>query len=53
MLIKEIFERPIDRNIGVVIKANNPRYLNQEFEEYVVTDELLKYFDLFFEKFCK
>lgn len=51
MLIKEIFEKPIDRNIELVIKANNPINLKQEFEEYVVTDEILKYFDLFFKNF--
>lgn len=51
MLIKDIFEKPIDRNIELVIKANNPINIRQEFEEYVVTDELLKYFDLFFENF--
>lgn len=51
MLIKDIFEKPIDRNIELVIKANNPINLKQEFEEYIVTEELLKYFDLFFNNF--
>lgn len=53
MLIKDIFEKPIDRNIELVIKADNPVNLKQEFEEYIVTDELLKYFDLFFDNFVK
>ena len=51
MIIKDMFERPIDRYIGGVIKTDNKRYLDQEFDEYVITNELLKYFDLFFEKF--
>ena len=44
MLIKDIFEKPIDRNIELVIKANNPVNLKQEFEEYVVTDECLLFY---------
>lgn len=51
MLIEDMFERPIDRYIDGVIKPGNERNIIQEFDEYVVTDELLKYFDLFFEKF--
>ncbi|WP_296866103.1 BREX system P-loop protein BrxC [uncultured Methanobrevibacter sp.] len=51
MIIKDMFKRPIDRYIGGVIKTDNKRHINQEFEEYVITKELLKYFDLFFEKF--
>ena len=51
MLIHDMFERPIDRYIDGVIKPGNQRNIIQEFEEYVVTEELLKYFDLFFEKY--
>ena len=53
MLIKDIFEKPIDRNIDLVIKANDPHNLVQEFEEYVITEELLNHFKVFFQNFVK
>ena len=51
MLIKDIFERPIDRNIDTVIVAgqNREEKIFQELDEYVVTDELLGHFKEFFE----
>ena len=53
MLIKNMFERPIDRNIEIVIKSNDKNNLKQEFEEYVITDELLNHFDIFFRNFIE
>lgn len=38
--LKQIFERPIDRNIQPVISAGNNDDLRTEFEEYVVTSEI-------------
>ncbi|HAQ7306963.1 TPA: hypothetical protein IX650_002669, partial [Enterococcus faecium] len=46
MLIKDIFAKPIDRNIQGVIKVGQAKDENvqQELEEYVVTKELQKHF---------
>ena len=51
MLIKDIFERPIERDIDTVIVAGQAREekIFQELDEYVVTDELLGHFKDFFE----
>ena len=55
MQIKEMFAKPIDREIqGVVMvgqgETSNPK---QELEEYVVTRELQKHFATFFEAYKK
>ena len=53
MKIKELFEKPIDRSINGVIKAeqSDPASVWQELEEYVVTreldDHLRKFFDAY------
>ena len=51
MMIGDIFERPIDRDIDTVIVAgqNREEKIFQELDEYVVTDELLGHFKKFFE----
>lgn len=51
MLIKDIFERPIERDIDTVIVAGQAREekIYQELDEYVVTDELLGHFKHFFD----
>ena len=40
LTIRSLFERPIDREIDGVIKADDESHLAQELEEYVVTSEL-------------
>ncbi len=47
--LKEIYEKDIVREIQGVIKVDDENYIKQELEEYVVTDELLKHFNNFFE----
>ncbi|MBQ0066453.1 MAG: BREX system P-loop protein BrxC, partial [Firmicutes bacterium] len=49
MKINEMFSRPIDRYISGVIKIGNEENSQQELEEYVVTNELNKYFSQFFD----
>ena len=46
MLIKDMFAKPIDRDIKGVIKVGQDDNANiqQELEEYVVTKELRKHF---------
>ena len=55
MQIKEMFEKPIDRNIKGVIKVGQKDEENiyQELNEYVVTDELKKHFREFFSIYSK
>lgn len=55
MLIKEMFHKPIDRDIKGVIKVGQDDSDNayQELEEYVVTRELSKHFNDFFESYKK
>lgn len=53
MLIKDIFAKPIDRNIQGVIKVGQAKDENvqQELEEYVVTRELQKHFKTIFDAY--
>ncbi|CAJ2235482.1 BREX system P-loop protein BrxC [Companilactobacillus paralimentarius] len=53
MIIKDIFEKPINRNIKGVITIGDEKDNNikQELEEYVVTRELKKHFNDFFEAY--
>lgn len=55
MLIKDMFVKPIDRDIKGVIKVGQDDDANvkQELEEYVVTDELQRHFRDFFESYRK
>jgi hypothetical protein len=55
MQIKEMFEKPIDRDIKGVIKVGQSDEENvyQELDEYVVTKELLKHFRDFFDNYEK
>ena len=52
--IKNMFMRDINRHINGVIKIGNEQdqYKQQELEEYVVTDELTKYFREFFSAYA-
>lgn len=55
MKIKNIFKKPIDRDIKGVIKVGQDDSINiqQELEEYVVTKELQKHFSDFFNSYKK
>jgi hypothetical protein len=55
MLIKDMFRKPIDRDIKGVIKVgqDDDSNVQQELEEYVVTRELGKHFDSFFDAYKK
>ncbi len=50
MLIREMFQKPIDRDIKGVIKVGQGDDVNisQELDEYVVTNELTRHFTEFF-----
>ena len=48
MKLREIFEKPIDRSIEGVIKADDLASLKIEVEEYVITNEVSKSLDEFF-----
>ena len=55
MLIREMFQKPIDRDIKGVIKVGqgDDENIRQELEEYVVTRELARHFSEFFSNYCK
>ncbi len=55
MIIREMFAKPIDRDIKGVIKVGQDDSANvkQELEEYVVTRELQKHFADFFSSYKK
>lgn len=49
--LKNIYEKNIEREIQGVIKVDDESYVSQELEEYVVTEELLKHFNSFFQAY--
>ena len=51
MQIREIFEKPIDRPIEGVIKADDQTSLRLEVEEYVVTQEIASHLSRFFDAY--
>ncbi|MDR0628641.1 MAG: BREX system P-loop protein BrxC, partial [Treponema sp.] len=55
MIVKELFVKPIDRDIQGVIKVGqtDASYIQQELEEYVVTNELKKHFKDFFSHYIE
>lgn len=55
MFIKDMFVKPIDRDIKGVIKVGqaDDENIKQELEEYVVTRELQKHFTDFFASYKK
>ena len=55
MFIKNMFTKPVDRDIKGVIKVSqgDDENVKQELEEYVVTKELQKHFADFFESYKK
>ncbi|MFD3156696.1 BREX system P-loop protein BrxC [Haloimpatiens sp. FM7330] len=55
MLIRNMFEKDISREISGVIKASeiDENKIYQELEEYVVTKEVLKHLNKFYENYSK
>ncbi|MGL5711689.1 MAG: BREX system P-loop protein BrxC, partial [Paraclostridium sp.] len=55
MILENIYEKGIDRDIKGVIKVgqDDNQNVEQELEEYVLTEELNKHFDEFFENYKK
>lgn len=55
MLIKDMFAKPIDRDIQGVVKVgqDDTSVIKGELEEYVVTNELQRHFRDFFESYRK
>ncbi|TNE62528.1 MAG: BREX system P-loop protein BrxC [Sphingomonadales bacterium] len=51
LLIKEIFENPINRAIDGVIKADDEASLRVELDEYVITGEIGRKLEQFFEAY--
>ena len=49
--LKEIFEKDIDRPIDSVIKADDEESILNELEEYVITNEIEKNFNRFFQEY--
>jgi len=48
---KKLYAKDIEREIQGVIKVDDESYISQELEEYVVTEELLKHFNSFFDAY--
>ena len=55
MKLKEIYKKPIDRDIKGVVKVGQDDQSNiyQELDEYVLTEELSKHFSTLFENYKK
>ena len=51
MPLREIFQKPVDRNIEGVIKADDDASLHLELDEYVITQEVEKRFDIFLDAY--
>jgi hypothetical protein len=51
MQIKELFIKPVDREIDGVIKASDDRKLAVELEEYVITSEVKKGLETFTDRY--
>lgn len=51
MKLEAIFEKPVDRRIEGVIKADDEAGLLHELEEYVITDEVEKHLGTFLEAY--
>ena len=49
--LKEIFEKSIDRPMDSVIKADDEEGILNELEEYVITNEIEKHFNSFFQEY--
>ena len=49
--LKKLYAKDIEREIQGVIKVDDESYISQELEEYVITEELLKHFNSFFDAY--
>ena len=49
--LQDLYKKNIDREIQGVIKVDDEGSIQQELDEYVVTDEILKHFRLFFSSY--
>lgn len=49
--LKKLYAKDIKREIQGVIKVDDESYISQELEEYVMTEELLKHFNSFFDDY--
>ncbi len=52
MIIKDIFEKDIDRSIDGVIKANDLTHIDDEVDEYVITNEIEDKLETFFDAYA-
>ena len=54
MKISQMFQKKIQRPVQGIIKVtqDSADIMAQELEEYVVTRELNRHFDVFFENYC-
>jgi len=52
MIIKDIFEKDIEREIDGVIKANDFKQIDLEVDEYVITKEIEDKLDTFFDLYA-
>ena len=55
MKIQNMFQKDIDRDINGVVKVSQSdrHSLQQELSEYIITKELRRHFDTFFENYTK
>jgi hypothetical protein len=51
MQIHELFAKPVDRTIEGVIKADDEAHLATEIHEYIITNEVVKHLQEFFEAY--
>lgn len=49
--LHEIFDKPVDRRIEGVIKADDGASVRNELEEYVITDEVEKHLNIFLDAY--
>lgn len=52
MIIENIFEKDINRSIDGVIKANDLTHIDEEVEEYVITNEIEDKLETFFDAYA-
>ncbi|MCA9347639.1 BREX system P-loop protein BrxC [Candidatus Saccharibacteria bacterium] len=53
MKISSLYKKDIKREIQGVIKVDDEHFIAQELDEYVVTEEIAKHLDTFFEAYSK
>ncbi|NCC19592.1 BREX system P-loop protein BrxC [Candidatus Saccharibacteria bacterium] len=53
MQLKDLYKKDITREIQGVIKVDDEHSIAQELDEYIVTDEIAKHLDTFFESYSK